>query len=141
MALFRGKKKRFMDSPAIDPRKPETTVLASGLRLEGDLKTAGDAIVDGQIDGRLEVGGRLHLTQGGRLKGSVSSEAAKLEGTVDGPVTVTGRLEIGETAQITGDVTADRIAIAEGASIRGALTSADAPHRFVERRNKGESGD
>jgi len=135
MALFRGKKKRFMDRPAIDPGKPETTVLASGLRLEGELKTAGDAIVAGQIDGRLEVGNRLHLTHEGRVTGGVMSEAAILEGTVDGPVTVTGRLEIGESARITGDVKADRIAIAEGASIRGALESSEAPHHFLERRH------
>jgi cytoskeletal protein CcmA (bactofilin family) len=144
MALFGGKsggagdakRRRFFETPEIDTRKESTTVLASSLVLEGDLLAAGDAVVAGRVAGNLEVKGRLALLKGSRVQGAVAAKEARIEGAVEGPVYVDDKLEVGQTARLEGDLNAGKIAIAEGAIVRGSLNSTTEPHRFVEKRQE-----
>jgi cytoskeletal protein CcmA (bactofilin family) len=147
MALFGDKKKdtkqkrRFLETPEISPKDSTTTVLAREFRLEGDLTTAGDAVVAGTIEGDLEVGRRLDLLGGGHVHGSVVATEARVEGIVEGPVRISGKLEVGPHARIEGDLAAGTLAIAEGALVRGTLNSGGEPKRFVERRTREPAGD
>ena len=142
MALFGNKapadkkRRRFLEIAEINTRKDTTTVLAQSLLLEGDLRTAGDTVVAGQVAGNLEVAGRLVLLLGARVQGAVVAKQARVEGTVDGPVTVEAKLEVGQSAHIDGDLTAGKLAIAEGAVVRGSLNSSTEPQRFVEKRQR-----
>ena len=88
------------------------------------------------MSGNREVAGRLALLTGARVQGAVLAKQARVEGTVDGPVTVEGKLEVGQSARIDGDLTAGKLAIAEGALVRGSLNSSTEPHRFVEKRKR-----
>ena len=143
MALFGSKsgpgdakRRRFFETPEMDTRKDSTTVLAPTLVLEGDLRTAGDAVVAGRVAGNLQVAGRLALLKGGRVQGAVAAKLARIEGAVEGPVYVDDKLEVGQTARLEGDLNAGKIAIAEGAIVRGSLNSTTEPHRFVEKRQE-----
>jgi len=143
MALFGGKggagdakRRRFFETPDIDTKKDSTTVLARTFVLEGDLRTAGDALVAGQVAGNLEVAGRLALLPGSRVHGAVAAKQARIEGTVEGPVYIEDKLEVGQSARLEGDLNAGKLAIAEGAVVRGKLNSSTEPHRFVERRQE-----
>jgi len=138
MALFGDKnrkhKRRFLESPGIDLQDPATSVLGKTFNLEGDLRTSGDTIMAGYVEGVLEVAGRLVLLRGGRVKGSVLASGALVEGTVEGPVSVSEKLEVGPSARVTGDLSAGTLAIAEGALVQGALNSNTEPMRFTEKR-------
>ncbi|HEX6852663.1 MAG TPA: polymer-forming cytoskeletal protein [Candidatus Polarisedimenticolaceae bacterium] len=132
--MFNNKKRRFLEGDPIDPGKPDTTVVAAGATVDGDLKAPGDALVRGTVRGRLECGGRVHLFAGAAVRGALTAAAAKVEGEVEGPVTVSGRLEIGSAARVFGDLRAGQLAIAEGSLVKGALQAEAPPHRFVDRR-------
>ena len=132
--MFSNKKRRFLEGDPIDPAKPDTTVIAAGATVEGDLKAPGDALVRGTIRGRLECGGRVHLFTGAAVRGALTATAAKIEGQVEGPIAVSGRLEIGEAARVLGDLRAGQLAIAEGSLVKGNLQAETPPHHFVERR-------
>jgi cytoskeletal protein CcmA (bactofilin family) len=129
------KRKRFLDLPPIDPSDPAITILARDLQLQGKVHTPGDAVVAGAVEGDVQVGGRLHVLEGSRIRGTVIAGDAKIEGTVEGPLVVGGRLEVGRNARIEGDLSAGKVAIAEGAMILGALKVASEPQRFVEQRD------
>ena len=128
------RRRRSSDKHPIDPTNPATTTLAKDLVIEGRVRTPGDAIVYGSLQGDLEVGGRLRAMPGSHVQGTVSATEANLQGTVDGPVTVTGKLEVMRTARDEGDVQAGTLAIAEGAVLLGTMRIAGETHRFVERR-------
>ena len=127
-------RRRSTDKSPIDPTNPKTTTLAKDLVFEGRVRTPGDAIVWGTLQGDLEVGGRLRAMPGSHVQGTVMAAEAHLQGTVDGPVTVTGKLEIAPTGRVEGDVQAGTLAIAEGAVLLGTMRIAGETHRFVERR-------
>ncbi len=130
--MFR--KRRFMDQQPVDPAAPGTSVLAEGAHFEGVLRTPGDALVGGTVLGSLEIAGRLRLTASGRVDGGIQAKEARVEGTVMGPVTVEGFLEVDRTARIEGDLSAEKVAIAEGAVLLGALRVSTEPTRFQEKR-------
>lgn len=132
--MFHRDKRRFLDGKPIDPTAASTTVVGEGTVFVGDLVTAADAIVGGEVRGKVEAKGRLHLTSTGAVHGTLAAGDAKLEGAVEGPVVVSGKLEIGVTARVHGDVRASRLAIAEGSLVQGNLHTETAPQRFVESR-------
>jgi len=127
-------RRRSTDKSPIDPTNPKTTTLAKDLMIEGRVRTPGDAIVWGTLQGDIEVGGRLRAMPGSHVQGTVIAAEAHLQGTVDGPVNVTGKLEVAPTARVEGDVQAGTLAIAEGAVLLGTMRIAGETHRFVERR-------
>ena len=125
-------RRRSTDKSPIDPTNPKTTTLAKDLVFEGRVRTPGDAIVWGTLQGDLEVGGRLRAMPGSHVQGTVMAAEAHLQGTVDGPVTVTGKLEIAPTGRVEGDVQAGTLAIAEVMGHRGGLVEVvGTSHRLV----------
>ena len=53
------------------------------------------------------------------MKANVTAKAIVIQGKLEGAVNVSDRVELRKTAVVTGDVTAQRIAIEEGAFLRG----------------------
>ena len=109
-------------------RKPENrSIIGSGLRVTGDVKTREPLTVEGILDGSLLVEGSLELGRSGRIRGDVSASEAVVEGRLDGNITVENRLELRVTGRIRGDIVAPRVAMAEGSFFRGRLTTSRAP--------------
>lgn len=133
MALFRLKRaRRFLDD--LNPADASTSVLESGARFQGRIRTPADARVAGRIEGSIEAGGRIHVAASGVVEGALAASDAKVDGVVQGPVRVQGRLEIGGSGRVTGDVRATRLDVADGAEVRGELVVSGPTGRFAERR-------
>jgi len=135
--MWMKRRRRFLEDKPIDRNEPGTTVVGSEATISGDLLTPGDAIVGGRVDGTLQVDGRLHLLAGAIVRGRLVATAAKLEGTVEGPIEVPGHLEVAPSARVIGEIEAGRLAIAEGALVRGTLRSETPTQRFTEKRQAG----
>jgi len=95
------------------------TVIADGVRLEGDLKTPSSVELCGTVEGEVEVGGRLVVRESGRVLGDVTAREVLVEGVVEGSVTAAGRLELGASGHIQGDLRAGTVSIADGAFLVG----------------------
>ena len=114
------------------------SLIASGVRLIGNLTCDGDLIVAGFITGESNVRGALTLLETGRWEGNIAAANAVIGGRVEGNVVVSERLEVRKGADIQGSVHARIIAVAEGALINGEMgMTADASViRFEEKRKK-----
>ncbi len=102
---------------------PETKELANigkSVVIKGEVSGSEDLYVDGIVEGSIDL--RNHsLTVGpnGKLKASVHAKSIVVQGKVDGSMTASDRLDLRKTAIVTGDVTTQRIAIEEGAFLKG----------------------
>jgi cytoskeletal protein CcmA (bactofilin family) len=88
--------------------------------IKGELSGSEDLYVDGNVEGKIEL--RSHsLTVGpnGKVKADLSAKTVVIEGKVDGAVKATERVDLRKSAVVTGDVTTQRIAIEEGAFLKG----------------------
>ncbi len=103
------------------PRGPEDiTTIGRGVVIEGQVKTGEDLVVDGKVDGTIELPQHV-LTVGptGRVKAQLSAKSVVVLGKVNGTIQASERVSIGETGSVEGAVSAPRLAMADGAHLQG----------------------
>ena len=102
------------------PQTGEFAHIGKSVVIKGELSGSEDLYVDGNVEGKIEL--RNHsLTVGpnGNVKANVSAKAVVIQGKLDGTVIASDRVELRKSAVVTGDVTTQRIAIEEGAFLKG----------------------
>ena len=105
--------------PLSTPATNGATVIARGVKVEGDFVSQGDVIIEGEVNGHVTTSGLLTIGTDAKLKAEISVNDAVIAGLVEGMVTVKKRLELKATAKILGDVTCETAAIEAGAILHG----------------------
>jgi cytoskeletal protein CcmA (bactofilin family) len=110
-----------MDAPQANaPQGKELATIGKSVVIKGELSGSEDLYIDGQIEGSIDL--RQHsVTVGpnGNVKAGISAKSIIVQGKVDGSLTASDRLDLRKSAVVTGDVTTQRIAIEEGAFLKG----------------------
>mgnify|MGYP001413967604 CR=1 FL=1 len=93
------------------------SILASDLRITGEVSSTGSIEVFGEVDGNLTARS-LMIGGEGSVKGTVSSETVEVKGALDGRVS-TQSFTLRATARVEADVTYTSLVIESGAQIEG----------------------
>lgn len=104
------------------PQTGDAANIGKSVVIKGELSGSEDLYVDGNVEGNIEL--RNHsLTVGpnGNVKANVSAKSVVIQGKLDGSVNASDRVELRKSAVVTGDVTTQRIAIEEGAFLKGKI--------------------
>jgi cytoskeletal protein CcmA (bactofilin family) len=98
----------------------ELATLGKSVVIKGELSGSEDLYIDGQVEGTIDLK-NFSLTVGpnGKVKANINAKAIIIQGTVDGSLSASDRLDLRKSAVVTGDVTTQRIAIEEGAFLKG----------------------
>jgi cytoskeletal protein CcmA (bactofilin family) len=119
MALLRK------DGDKGDPRggaaEAALSIIASGMRITGDIETSGTLKIDGRVDGSVIGARQVMLGRNGAIKGNVHAGEVVLGGQVDGSIVADERLELQGSAVVNGDIETKSIVVLEGARINGAV--------------------
>src|SRR4030088_187853 len=102
------------------PKTGEFAHLGKSVVIKGEVSGSEDLYVDGSVEGKIEL--RNHsLTVGpnGNIKADVTAKSVVIQGKLDGSVNASDRVELRKAAVVNGDVTTQRIAIEEGAFLKG----------------------
>lgn len=113
--------------------KPAASVLASDLTITGNIKTTGDVIVEGIVDGDI----RAHLLTVGEtatIRGEIVADDIVINGRVIGRVRGL-KVRLTSAAQVEGDIIHKTIAIESGAHFEGSVQRQDDPLQT----NRGQS--
>ena len=97
------------------------SIIASGMRIVGDIESAGVIKVDGHIDGSVSGARQVLIARGGAIHGNIHADEIVIGGLVAGAVVATERLELQETAVVNGDIETTSIVVLEGAKINGSV--------------------
>ncbi len=105
--------------------KPAASVLASDMTVTGNLKTTGDVVIEGVVDGDI----RAHLLTVGEtatIRGEIVADDIVVNGRVIGRVRGL-KVRLTSTAQVEGDIIHKTIAIESGAHFEGSVQRQDDP--------------
>ncbi len=105
--------------------KPPVSVLSSDLQVKGNLKTSGDILIEGQVDGDI----RAHVLTVGEnatVKGEVVADDVIVHGRVIGRVRGL-KVRLTSTARVEGDIIHKTIAIESGAHFEGSVQRQEDP--------------
>ena len=111
--------------PTMAPSKPSgsnanKSVLASDLKIVGEVTSAGSIEILGEIDGNLTAHGVIVGAEG-RVSGTVRAETVEVKGRLDGKISTEG-LTLRAAAHVGADITYSTVVIENGATIEGNFT-------------------
>lgn len=110
----------------------DRTVLGPDWRFKGRVYGKGHVMVQGTLEGELDLQGTVTLASGGRLKGSLRSEEARIGGGFEGKLEGSRIVVLEETARVEGEVATPRIEMAAGARLNGRVDM-DSPGKAARR--------
>lgn len=105
--------------PSGAPRERPATRIAEGTHVTGEVSGGTELVVEGTLEGKVDLDSRVAVGASGEVKGEISARSVLVAGRVVGDVTGTERVEVGPSGKLEGDITAPRVTIAEGAFFKG----------------------
>ncbi len=115
----------FDSGAAAAKPKPTASVLSSDLTVTGNLRTTGDVVIEGIVDGDI----RAHLLTVGEtatIRGEIVADDIVINGRVIGRVRGL-KVRLTSTARVEGDIIHKTIAIESGAHFEGSVQRQDDP--------------
>jgi len=109
-----AKESEISGSGAMSPK--QVTVIARGVKLEGNFVSEGD------VEGHVKTSGNLMVGPVAVIAADVTAASATVAGMINGAVSVQKQLHIKATAKITGDIQCETIAVDAGAQLSGKLS-------------------
>jgi cytoskeletal protein CcmA (bactofilin family) len=108
-------------SGALPTSSRAAACISQGIKIKGEVTGSEDLFVDGVVEGKLSLTTNSCLTIGpnGSVKADVVAREIIVRGRIEGKVTGRDKVQLWSTGQITGEVQTDRLAIEDGAVLRG----------------------
>jgi cytoskeletal protein CcmA (bactofilin family) len=101
---------------------PEVTHIGKSIAIKGDVSGSGDVCLDGELEGSVELlNGSLTVGPDGRIRANVQARSIVIQGRVDGNLYGLERVDLTKSAVLVGDICTPRVAIEEGASLKGSV--------------------
>jgi cytoskeletal protein CcmA (bactofilin family) len=103
----------------------DTSLIARGTVIRGDLRFSGALHLDGRIEGAVLAEGEdavFTLSEYGQVQGDIHVPHAIINGSVQGDIHVDERLELAPLARITGEVHYRTLEMAAGAQVNGRMS-------------------
>ena len=117
MALFASQEERPRPSP--QRGEPGLSIIASGMRVEGELVTDGVVKIEGVVVGSVRAEQQVLVAKGGTVDGDVHTQEAIVGGEVRGAIYASQRVEVQATSVVHGDIATQRIIVHEGGEVNG----------------------
>jgi cytoskeletal protein CcmA (bactofilin family) len=99
--------------------KVPATIIAKGVKLEGEFKSQGDVLIEGEVVGNIQTEGLLTAGPESVIKAGIVAADAVIAGKLEGNLQIKNRLEIRSTARIKGDTICQTIGVEAGAVLQG----------------------
>ena len=96
-------------------------VIGKTTRVRGRVSGDGDLLVEGLVDGDINVQGDLTIADGGRVTSNVEATTLTLRGELEGDVKARGLVRIEAGARLRGDVSGESLSLEDGAEFVGRI--------------------
>ncbi|MCC6580432.1 MAG: polymer-forming cytoskeletal protein [Phycisphaeraceae bacterium] len=95
------------------------TVLGADCRIKGQIHLDSDAVILGQVQGQIRVGGMLDLAESSVVQGLVVAGGLRLGGKAKADVVAEHGMELLASAQLSGHLYTTRLSVVDGAVFEG----------------------
>jgi cytoskeletal protein CcmA (bactofilin family) len=97
----------------------EVTIVGTGARLEGNVVSAGNLRIDGQVKGQINADGDVTLSPQSQVEADIRAQNVSVAGRFKGNVTVKGKAHLARGGRIDGNVTSKTLVVEEGGVFHG----------------------
>jgi cytoskeletal protein CcmA (bactofilin family) len=97
-------------------------IIGSSIQINGDVKGDEDLLIEGDVTGTVELKNHvLTIGKDGTVKANIQARAIMVDGTTDGDLTASESISIRATADVRGNLLAPRVALEDGARLKGSI--------------------
>lgn len=94
--------------------------ISQGIKIKGEISGKEDLFIDGTLEGKLDLSGAsVTIGPNGKVKADIQAREIVVRGNVQGKLTGRDRVQLWNTGQVAGEVQTERLAIEDGAVLRG----------------------
>ena len=101
------------------PTPLSTTVVASGVKLDGTIHGEGVIQVEGTVEGEIDLKGAVIVAPTGLVKGPITADVVQVAGRVEGIVMARDHMRLEKTGSLEGDVTTVSLVVEDGGRLNG----------------------
>ena len=133
-------------TPARNPQPPtdganSNAVLGKSVTIKGQIVGREDLIIDGEVEGDIDMSNhRLTIGPAASVRAGIKARELVVFGAVNGKVETTEKTDIRTQGSIIGDVKTARIAIQDGAYLKGAVDITGVPEQAAARPKTTQTG-
>ena len=110
------------------PSVPATAAaIGSSMIIVGEIYSREELMVDGEVDGKLELQHRLTVGPNGKLRATIKAREVVVYGNVQGDVEVSDKITIKKGGSLIGDIRTAGIVIDDGAYFKGSIDIVKSP--------------
>jgi len=109
------------------------SVIGPTLVVRGEITAEEDLLIRGRVEGTISHDQTLTVHREGTIVAVVRAKEIHIEGSVEGDLFGTQRVKVCETGKVTGNVVAPRVAVMDGAHLKG-MVDMDSDSSAIERR-------
>lgn len=121
MAVFKKFESSRQDefvTPSV-PGEFKSSVIGKTLLIKGKIRANEEIVVDGRIEGNVNVKHRVIVGKSGIVKADIEANEVIIQGRVDGNVKAVSKVEIFPEGVLNGNIVSQRVVLAEGAILKG----------------------
>ncbi len=98
--------------------------VGKSILFRGDLIGLEDMAIDGRVEGTIELrDNNLTIGPDAHIQADIVAKVVTVHGTVVGTITATEAVHIRETGSVEGNITSPRLAMADGAVVKGQVNT------------------
>jgi len=97
----------------------EVTIVGAGARLEGNVVSAGNLRIDGQVKGQINAEGDVALSPQSQVEADIRAQNVTVAGAFKGNLTVKGKAHLARGGRIEGNITSKTLVVEEGGVFHG----------------------
>jgi cytoskeletal protein CcmA (bactofilin family) len=119
-ALFTPPAQPAAPAVASSPVARGISRITSGIRINGEISGDDDLYIDGQAEGHFRFPqSKVTVGPNGKVQANIEAREIVIEGTVKGDLLASEGVQLGGASHVQGSLTTPRIAINDGARLRG----------------------
>ncbi|MCH8555079.1 MAG: polymer-forming cytoskeletal protein [Schleiferiaceae bacterium] len=93
--------------------------ILNGTNIKGDIESNGDFRIDGRVEGKINISGKLVVGEKGVVVGEISCENASISGKVKGKIQAREQLSLLASANVEGEIMMSKLMVESGAEFIG----------------------
>jgi cytoskeletal protein CcmA (bactofilin family) len=97
----------------------EVTIVGAGARLEGNVVSAGNLRIDGQVKGQINADGDVTLSPQSQVEADIRAQNVSVAGKFKGNLVVKGKAHLARGGRIDGNITSKTLVVEEGGIFHG----------------------
>jgi cytoskeletal protein CcmA (bactofilin family) len=100
-------------------KSDETTIISSGVRIEGKVTSTGNIRIDGEIQGDISSKSNVIVGESGTVNGQIDADSITIAGKVSGSLKAKDKINLETKANFEGDLSTKILIVEAGAKFEG----------------------